>query len=186
MNVGTATARKKDKTMKQAIVNGRIIGPATAERGYVEWSDGVITAVGEGEYKGDAGLVTDAGGEWVSPGFIDIHTHGAGGYDFMDCTIEAYLGSAEMSARHGATTIFPTTLASTNENLFETFEVFRRALPLNTKGANMPGLHLEGPYFAYNQRGAQDPRYLRPIPVPEEYDAILAGQRRHLAYVAGS
>ena len=85
LNVGTATARKKDKTMKQAIVNGRIIGPATAERGYVEWSDGVITAVGEGEYKGDAGLVTDAGGEWVSPGFIDIHTHGAGGYDFMDC-----------------------------------------------------------------------------------------------------
>ncbi len=173
LNVGTATARKKDKTMKQAIVNGRIIGPATAERGYVEWSDGVITAVGEGEYKGDAGLVTDAGGEWVSPGFIDIHTHGAGGYDFMDCTIEAYLGSAEMSARHGATTIFPTTLASTNENLFETFEVFRCALPLNTKGANMPGLHLEGPYFAYNQRGAQDPRYLR-NPRPEEYDAILA------------
>lgn len=92
---------------------------------------------------------------------------------FMDCTVEAYLGAAEMSARHGATTIFPTTLASTNENLFETFEVFRRAQPLNTKGADMPGLHLEGPYFAYNQRGAQDPRYLRD-PRPEEYDAILA------------
>ena len=60
--------------MKQAIVNGRIIGSATAGRGYVEWDGGVITAVGEGDYQGDAGLVTDAGGDWVSPGFIDIHT----------------------------------------------------------------------------------------------------------------
>lgn len=131
--------------MKQAIVNGRIIGPATAGRGYVEWDGGVITAVGEGDYKGDAGLVTDAGGDWISPGFIDIHTHGAGGHDFMDCTVEAYLGAAEMSARHGATTIFPTTLASTNENLFETFEVFRRAQPLNTKGADMPGCISKAP-----------------------------------------
>ena len=155
--------------MKQAIVNGRIIGPATAGRGNVEWDGGVLTALGEGDYKGDAGLVTDAGGDWVSPGFIDIHTHGAGGHDFMDCTVEAYLGAAEMSARHGATTIFPTTLASTNENLCETCEVFRRAQPLNTKGADMPGLHLEGPYFAYNQRGAQDPRYLRD-PRPEEIE----------------
>ena len=69
--------------MKQAIVNGRIIGSATAGRGYVEWDGGVITAVGEGDYQGDAGLVTDAGGDWVSPGFIDIHTHGAGGHDYL-------------------------------------------------------------------------------------------------------
>ena len=46
--------RKKDRTMKQAIVNGRIIGSATAGRGYVEWDGGVITAVGEGDYQGDA------------------------------------------------------------------------------------------------------------------------------------
>ena len=76
--------------MKQAIVNGRIIGSATAGRGYVEWDGGVITVVGEGDYQGDAGLVTDAGGDWVSPGFIDIHTHGAGGHDFMDGTEEAF------------------------------------------------------------------------------------------------
>ena len=45
-NIGPAVVRKKDRTMKQAIVNGRIIGPATAGRGYVEWDGGVITAVG--------------------------------------------------------------------------------------------------------------------------------------------
>ncbi len=160
-------------TMKQAIVNGRIIAPGKTGCGYVEWDGGVITDVGFGAYRGEAKSVVDAGGEWVSPGFIDIHLHGAGGYDFMDCTVEAFLGAAEMAARHGATTIFPTTLASTNENLFEAFDTFLQAKPLNERGADMPGLHLEGPYFAYNQRGAQDPRYLRD-PRPEEYLAILA------------
>lgn len=159
--------------MKQALVNGRIIAPGLTGTGYVEWNDGIITAVGTGEYRGEAPAPVDAGGEWISPGFIDIHLHGAGGYDFMDGTVEAFLGVAEMAARHGATTIVPTTLASTNESLFEAFEMFRRAKPLNTRGAHMPGLHLEGPYFAYNQRGAQDPRYLRD-PRPEEYLAILA------------
>ena len=42
----------------------------------------------------------------------------------------------------------------------------------NIKGANFLGLHLEGPYFSYNQRGAQDPKYLR-NPEPEEYNEIL-------------
>lgn len=159
--------------MKRAIANAQLILASGIERGYVEWTDGVITAVGAGEYRGDAALVTDAGGDYVSAGFVDIHTHGAGGHDFMDGTVEAWLGAAEMAARHGATTIFPTTLASTDENLYETFAVYREARPLNVRGAHMPGLHLEGPYFAYEMRGAQDPRYLRD-PKPEEYEAYLA------------
>lgn len=159
--------------MKHAIANAQLILASGIERGYVEWNDGVITAVGTGEYRGDAPATTDAGGGYVSAGFIDIHTHGAGGHDFMDGTIDAWLGAAEMAARHGATTIYPTTLASTDESLFETFALFRQALPHNERGAHMPGLHLEGPYFAYDMRGAQDPRYLRD-PQPEEYEAYLA------------
>ncbi len=161
--------------MKKVLANGRIILPAAViDRGWIEYDNGVITAIGRGDYpgRGDS-RITDAGGAWVSAGFIDIHTHGAGGYDFMDCTVEAYLRSAEMSARHGATSIFPTTLASTDENLYETFETYRQAVPQNRNGAQLMGLHLEGPYFAYGQRGAQDPRYLRD-PRPEEYEAILA------------
>jgi N-acetylglucosamine-6-phosphate deacetylase len=56
--------------------------------------------------------------------------------------------------------------------LYNTFDLFRKVQNLNKKGATMGGLHLEGPYFSYNQRGAQDPRYLR-NPDPAEYMEIL-------------
>lgn len=117
-------------------------------------------------------IVIDAQGNYISAGFIDIHTHGGGGHDFMDGTIEAYLGAAEKHAQHGTTSLLPTTLTSTTDELIKTFAIYKEANRLNTKGAKFLGLHLEGPYFAYNQRGAQDPKYLR-NPDPKEYNMIL-------------
>lgn len=67
----------------------------------------------------------------------------------------------------------PTTLTSTNEELLNTFATYKEAKAQNRSGAAFLGLHLEGPYFSYNQRGAQDPKYLR-NPRPEEYETILA------------
>ena len=129
--------------------------------------ESVEVAVNEGD------LVIDAKGNYVSPGFIDIHTHGGGGHDFMDSTVEAYLGAAETHVKFGTTALLPTTLTSTTDELIKTFAVYKEAVRQNTKGAKFLGLHLEGPYFAYNQRGAQDPQYLR-NPEPEEYNYILS------------
>ena len=128
--------------------------------------ESVEVAVNEGD------LVIDANGNYVSPGFIDIHTHGGGGHDFMDSTVQAYLGAAETHVKFGTTALLPTTLTSTTDELIKTFAVYKEAVKQNTKGAKFLGLHLEGPYFAYNQRGAQDPQYLR-NPEPEEYNYIL-------------
>ena len=115
----------------------------------------------------------DASGQYVSPGFIDIHLHGGGGHDFMDGTVEAFLGAAELHARHGTTAMVPTTLTSTTKELMNMFSVYREAVKRNRKGSRFLGLHLEGPYFSFNQRGAQDPKYLR-NPEPEEYTHILS------------
>ena len=160
--------------MKRLIVrNGRILTPfRDIGLGSVIIEDGIITAIETGEVNLQGAEVIDAGGNYIAPGFIDLHTHGAGNHDFMDATMEAYLGAAEMHAKHGTTYLLPTTLTSTNEGLYDTFKLFRKAQKENKKGAILGGLHLEGPYFAFNQKGAQDPRYLRD-PDPKEYMEIL-------------
>ncbi len=114
----------------------------------------------------------DAKGQYVSPGFIEIHSHGAGGSDFLDGTAQAFLTASEKHAQHGVTTLIPTATSSEIEATIEIQKIYEEACKKNTRGADMPGLHLEGPYFAYGQRGAQDPRYLRD-PSPEEYEKIL-------------
>ncbi len=91
----------------------------------------------------------------------------------MDGTVEAWLGVAETHARYGTTAMLPTTLTSEKEALFDLFGVYREAVRRNVLGAQFLGLHLEGPYFALNQRGAQDPRYIRD-PDPVEYEEIFA------------
>ncbi|MCE2616917.1 N-acetylglucosamine-6-phosphate deacetylase [Phocaeicola oris] len=161
--------------MKSIIKNGILILPGEIEEnGYVVFEDGIITQIGKGRYTGQNpfDVIYDADQDYISPGFIDMHTHGAGGYDFMDNTIEAYLGIAHKHAEHGTTSLVPTTLTSTMEELIKTFDIYEQAKKENIKGADFLGLHLEGPYFSYNQRGAQDPKYLR-NPEPEEYNEIL-------------
>lgn len=155
------------KNAQLLLPDGRIVF------GNLSFENGVITALSENEIaSGYSDEVYDAAGNYLSAGFIDLHTHGAGGYDFMDGSEEAFLKAAEMHARHGTTSLCPTTLSSTNDELFETFDIYNRVKKKNFSGAQFLGLHLEGPYFSYNQRGAQDPKYLR-NPSPDEYLKIL-------------
>ena len=132
---------------------------------------GKIVAIGDNIGAADARVI-DASGKYVSAGFIDLHTHGAGGADFMDGSVEAYQRVLETHAHHGTTLLYPTTLSSTTESLYEAIENYKAAKQACAKGAQMGGLHLEGPYFAYEMKGAQDPKHLR-NPLPEEYMTLL-------------
>lgn len=161
--------------MRTIIKNGKAIFPDSIEENLsIVCENGKIVDIlnPDGVVPTEGDTIIDARGKYISPGFIDIHTHGGGGHDFMDGTVEAYLGAAETHAQHGTTVLLPTTLTSTTEELMKTFATYKEAVKQNKKGAKFLGLHLEGPYFAYNQRGAQDPKYLR-NPEPEEYNKIL-------------
>lgn len=140
--------------------------------GTVVIDGGQIVGVHEGPVNVPDAVEIDAKEQFVAPGFIDIHVHGGGGFDFMDGTEEAFLEIAELHARYGTTALVPTTLTAEKEDLLQTLDVYEKANQSNTQGAAFLGIHLEGPYFALSQRGAQDPRYIR-NPDPLEYEEIL-------------
>ncbi len=156
--------------MVTSIVNGKIILPDGICSGVLVMDGGTIKGVVDNVPPGSE--VIDAEGDYVSPGFIDMHTHGAGGADFMDGTVGAYLTAARTHAMHGTTLLYPTTLTSTDEDLYDSFETYRKAVAENRDGAAFGGMHLEGPYFSPLFAGAQDPRWLR-CPKREEYMEIL-------------
>ena len=165
--------------------NARLVLPDRVVSGSLGVEGALISEVREGAHSAPAGSrVINAGGLYLSPGFVDIHTHGAGGADFMDGTEEAVLTACRTHLRHGTTTIVPTTLTSTFAELRSILEVLgrvRRGQGLSPGAAgsmlfdDLPeilGVHVEGPYFSPEQRGAQDPRFLKD-PDPEEYASLL-------------
>jgi len=156
------------------IRNGRLITPFRFfPNGSVLVKDGLIAEVADHPLDVSGADILDAGGRYISPGFIDIHVHGGGGHDFMDNTVEAFLEIAKTHAGFGTTALYPTTLTGPADDMIRTLETYDKAAPLNVSGAQFMGMHLEGPYFAMNQRGAQDPRWIRD-PDPAEYEFIAS------------
>lgn len=158
---------------KTKIFNGNILNPfINLGLGTIIIEDGKITGVEKGNVEVLGAEEIDVKGAYIAPGFIDLHTHGAGGSDFMDNTVEACLQIAHTHALHGTTLLYPTTLSAGDEELFQFFDIYKEAKKVNNNGAAFGGIHLEGPYFAYNYKGAQDPRFLS-NPRPEHYNQIL-------------
>ena len=153
------------------IKNGKVIADGKLLDCNVYFEDGKITAVTKDELAFDTEI--DAKGKYVSAGFIDIHTHGAGNCDFLDNTEEAFFTAARVHAEHGATTIVPTITSGSNESMTNAIKTFEGLKNKPHNGANMPGLHLEGPYFAMTQKGAQDERFVRDFEA-DEYKGILS------------
>ena len=115
----------------------------------------------------------DAGGKYLAPGIVDLHTHGAGGFDFMDGEESDIHGAAHSLALFGTTCCLPTTLTSSDEELFSFLDNLKSSQKNRRNNeARMPGAHLEGPYFNMDQKGAQDPRYIIP-PKKEHYMRVL-------------
>lgn len=148
------------------IKNGRIITDRVLEGASLYFEGGTITAVTAEDLPCDR--VIDAENNFVSAGFIDIHTHGAGGHDFMDGSVEDVLCAAQEHMKYGATSLVPTVTTGAPEIMAKAIDDIKEAMGVNP---GILGVHVEGPYFSQNQRGAQDPRYIKP-PDKNEYTAL--------------
>lgn len=154
------------------IKNGTLVlRDRLVENGSVLLSGGKIAMICENEPPCISNIeIYDAGGMYISPGFIDIHAHGGGGSDFMDDDIEAIESALDIHTQHGTTVVYPTTLACKTSEIFRLMDNVGK---IKKKGrAEVLGLHLEGPYFAVSQKGAQDPAYIK-HPYKSEYLKIL-------------
>lgn len=115
----------------------------------------------------------DANGLYLSPGFIDIHTHGGGGYDFADGEVSDILSAAQIHAAHGTTAIFPTCTSSSFEDTINFIQNVKASMDINSPGKPyIAGSHLEGPYFSQTMCGAQNTAYLK-APIRDEYEQFV-------------
>lgn len=164
-------------TEKYSIINGHLVLPQGIKDDMaVVINNGIIEKIIPQALLSDEDRknVIDAKGEYVSPGFIDLHIHGGGGYDFMDGTVEAFIGVAEAHAKHGTTAMTPTTLTASIEEIQQVYKAYEEAKNTEHHGSQFLGIHLEGPFVSAAKSGAQDPRYLKK-PVPENYLPYLDG-----------
>ena len=147
------------------IKNGILVLHDRLFSGGIRLENGIITELGE--VSGDDAI--DADGSYIAPGLVDIHVHGGGGADFMDCTHKAFQTACDFHLSRGVTTLLPTSVTAPVELTERFFAAAREEMKTNRIIA---GVHAEGPYLSKKNRGAQPERYLR-VPETDSYDFLL-------------
>jgi N-acetylglucosamine-6-phosphate deacetylase len=160
---------------RMRVFTGTVILPdRLIEKGAVYVRRGRIEAVGRrDELKLPYGTEEfPAGDGYIAPGYIDIHVHGGGGSDFMDGTALAVTTVTRTHARHGTTSIFPTTTTGSREQISAMMQGCLDALAdwQHGDGALIAGVHFYGPYFAEEKVGCHL-KSGRRDPDPAEYRA---------------
>ena len=157
-----------------ALVNGRVVLPDQMVEGKAVVVDGAAIAgiVDVGEL-GNMIEQVDVNGRLITPGLIDIHTHGALGHTFNEPTGKAFGTITAENGRRGVTSLLATPATAPIPDLVACLEFTRQWMATEHDGAQVLGVHLEGPYFNVAQAGAQDPANVR-NPDDGTVDQLLA------------
>lgn len=151
------------------IKSDRIIVGDSIISGYLYINDATIEEVSDRElpFNKEVDLI----GYYVSPGFIDMHTHGGAGHDFIDGE-DAVVEGCNFHLKHGTTSILPTISAAPFAKMRHAVEGISRAMNNPALKSNVIGAHLEGPYLSKDQCGAQCTDFITP-PQAEEYEPLV-------------
>ncbi|WP_281658365.1 N-acetylglucosamine-6-phosphate deacetylase [Halobacillus sp. Cin3] len=147
---------------EMVIINVDIVSTdCTITSGSVRIQEGKIAEVSTGTLK-SSGTVVDGKGRKMMPGFIDVHIHGAAGHDVMDATPEALHGMSVQLPGEGTTSFLATTMTQSRENITKAIKnagSFKES-QVSGEGAEMLGIHLEGPFISEKKAGAQHPDHI--------------------------
>lgn len=154
----------------ERIRSDRILMENGVQAGYVYFENGRIAAVTAQELPFDREW--DRTGMIVSPGFVELHTHGGAGHDFLSSAADIVAG-CNFHLEHGATTVCPSLSAAPFERMRQAVLEAKRAQRDPALLPNLPGVHMEGPYLSPEQCGAQCVDFMSD-PVPEQYEGLLA------------
>ena len=144
------------------MVNGRIVLPQeiVSSKALVIERGKILGVGGPGSLGSEVRRI-DVGGRLITPGLVDIHTHGALGHTFNEPTTEAFAIITAENARRGVTSLLATLAAAPLPDLCRCLEFCRRWMEEAHDGAQIAGAHLESPYISMAQRGALDPQNVR-------------------------
>jgi len=155
--------------VKTLIKNGRVIIPEEILNNYdLAIEEGKITAILPSSILRDSDFdeVIDADNNYISPGFLDIHTHGISGYDVMDATFESIDSMAKFHLKNGVTGFLATTMTASikkTKRVIKNVANYVDYLEANDgkDKAEVLGIYLEGPYISPDKKGAQALKYIR-------------------------
>jgi len=162
--------------LQTVIRNGTLLTPARRIPDGVVVSTGTkITAVGKrGRVsEPDDATVVDADGNYIVPGLIDIHVHGSNGGDVMEATVDALETMSSFFVTRGVTSFLATSLTASDDKLLGVLECVRQVVSGDgLSGAEVLGVHQEGPFLNVAQKGAH-PLELLVLPTPARYEKFL-------------
>ncbi len=148
----------------KAIINGKVILPDGVYGDSVVLFDDKIEGVVPSACFDPSGVseITDAKGNYVSPGLVDIHIHGYNGFESVDDPENSIRGMAEGIIKNGVTSFLPTTMTVAMADIEKTLDTARnqKSESKSWNGAEIIGVNVEGPFINPAKKGAQDEKYI--------------------------
>lgn len=148
--------------MSLTFTNARVVTPERIVNGGIIVEGDSIKSVFAGDCSEPAGEIVDCKGSYLTPGFVDIHIHGAFNASFFEANPEDVNRATAYHARYGTTSLVATTASGAFESILAAVNNIAACMREGTEGARILGAHLEGSYFNPKCSGAQNPAFLYP------------------------